>query len=132
METGLNKEVSFNYGRDVLVVSDVLCKDNECNGDISHCNSRYVRTAELAEGAESLEEGEVGYRNKGFDSHSVSNECSEAAEVDNFESVVSGLDADDGEDSRDSVAGEDADDERDELDHLLAEDGAEHCHEESD
>ena len=41
-------------------------------------------------------------------------------------------DADDGEDSRDSVAGEDADDERDELDHLLAEDGAEHCHEESD
>ena len=132
METGLNKEVSFNYGRDVLVVSDVLCEDNECNRDISHCNSRYVRTAELAEGAESLEEGEVGYRNKGFDSHSVSNECSEAAEVDNFESVVSGLDADDGEDSRDSVAGEDADDERDELDHLLAEDGAEHCHEESD
>ena len=114
------------------MVSDVLCEDNECNGDISHCNSRYVRTAKLAEGAESLEEGEVGYRNKGFDSHSVSNECSEAAKVDNFESVVSGLDADDGEDSRDSVAGDDTDDERDELDHLLAEDGAEHGHEESD
>ena len=51
---------------------------------------------------------------------------------DKTKEIVSGLDSDDGEDSRDSVAGEDADDERDELNHLLAEDGAEHCHEESD
>ena len=64
METGLNKEVSFNYGRDVLVVSDVLCEDNECNGDISHCNSRYVRTAELAEGAESLRKVKSGIETK--------------------------------------------------------------------
>ena len=132
MEAGINEEIFFNDGGDVLVVGYVLRENNECNGDISHRNSRYIRAAELAEGAECLKEGEIGHCKEGLDSHAARNECAEAAEVDNFKSVVVCSYTDNCKDCRNRIAGDDTDDERDKLNHLLAEDGAEHGHKESD
>ena len=131
MEAGLNEEIFLNDGGDILVVCDVLCEDNECDRHISHCNGSYVGTAELAEAAECLKEGEVGHREEGVEAYAILNKCTETAEVDYSESVVAGLDADSGEHRCNRIAGEDADDEGDELCHLLAEYGADHGDKES-
>ncbi len=122
METGLFCEVGSDDGRQVLVVGDVLSKDNECHRDVGYSDGCDVPEIQFLDTFERLNKCEVG---NPFD-------VCEFGEVDYLESIVAGYKAENGEQGRYKVTCEDSDDEGNHLQHLLAEEGAEHRDSQSD
>ena len=124
MKTRLFKEVNFNDGGNVLVVSDVLCKNYERNGNVSDGKRADVSAVDFLDAFSGSQESEIGKREN--------RKAGEDAEVDDSETIVAGLDADNGEDCGNGIAGKDTDDERNQLDSLFALGGAKHGDEKSD
>ncbi len=117
VQAGLSQQILADDGGQVLVVSDVLSEDNECNGNVSNSNSGDESAVDFLNALQSLDEGEVGNCE---DLH-----VGKDGEVDDLQSHIVGEDTDDGEDSSHNIANQDAQDEGDQLSHLLAVDGEE-------
>ena len=135
-QAGVDQQVVADDGGDVLVVGDVLGKDDEGDRDVGDRDGTDVATVQLFQTVDGLEEDEILRDqlvvDKGFERHAVFPENAELGEVEHLECVDAGGVADGGEDRRDGVACEDAENEGDQANHLLAVGGAEHGHEESD
>ena len=65
VETWLLEKIGPDDSGKVLVVSDMLSKYNECNGNVSYCNGCNVRSAKVVHALESLKEGELGNGKEG-------------------------------------------------------------------
>ena len=129
-ETGIFEEVLFNDGGDILVVSNMFCKDNERNGDVCRRDGTDVLTGEFAERTERLHEGERrDSEERGEGNLTVHEKVREVGEVDDLEGIDACRETDDGEESGNRVACADTDDERDQTGGLLTEGGREDGHE---
>lgn len=116
MKAGFFKQVALNDARKVLVVSNMLSKNNESNGNISNSNGSDVLAVNFSKSFERGKEGEVGNP-----LHIL-----EESEVDNLKRLISGSVTDEGEDSSNHISCKNTDNEGDKLNHLLAENGADH------
>ena len=119
-KTGLfANEVAVDDGREVLMVSDMLCKYNECNGHIKHCD--IAKSGEINAFTD-VQEGEIRNMDPAADRTEI--KSFQSVEGEDLEVGVAGSIADKGEDKGCCIACEDTDDEGDEPCHLFAVYGA--------
>ena len=120
VKTGLLKKILLNDGGDVLVVSNMLCENDECNGNVSNSNGGEVGSVELGNTLESFNKGELGDGDEGVERYAVLEEVGDVSKVDNLEGIDVSDAADQCEESGNSIAGENTENEGDQTNHLLA------------
>ena len=115
MQAGLFQQITSDDAGQVLVVSNVLCKDHKRHRDICDCDGCDEGAVDVLDALESFQEGEVGDRE---DFHIL-----EDGEVDDLQLHIVGGNTDGSENSSSNVTNQDAQNEGDQLHHLFAVNG---------
>ena len=82
----------------------MLCKNNECNGNISHCNGCNIAPRELLSTLDSGKEGELGNCEEGLKTNAALSKSQERSKVDNDKVCIACYCADNGEDKSNCIA----------------------------
>ena len=126
----LQKILADNRGK-VLVVSDMLSKYDECNGNIGNCDCTNLCAGNFFETGNGLDEGKCGEREKALEGEGREG-VYKSGVVDDFESIVAGYASDTIENTGCNVTSKNTEDEGNKLAHALAVNGAAHSYEQSD
>ena len=127
IQSRILQQVAADDARDVLVVCDVLCEDNEGNRYIGRKDRSNIGTGNLGEAGKCMRECEVRNREERRQLDAIRKEAGQGAEVRNLQSCVSRCDSDEGEDRCQNISRKDADDERDHTCVLPAVGAGKHC-----
>ena len=119
VETGILKKILFNDRRDILVVCNMLCENNKCNGNVSYGDGGEISSVQLGNTLESFNKGELGDGDKGAECDTILEEVGNISKVDYLESIDVCNATDQGEDSGNGIACENTEYEGDQTNHLL-------------
>ena len=127
IQSRILQQVAADDARDILVVCDVLCEDNEGNRYIGRKDRSNIGTGNLGEAGKCMRECEVRNREERRQLDAIRKEACQGAEIRNLQSCVSCCDSDEGEDRCQNISRKDADDERDHTCVLPAVGAGKHC-----
>ena len=114
------------------MVCNMLGKDHEGHGYISHSDSPYICAIQLAYPLERRYKGKFRKSQEGFERDTVRYQCLKGSKVDNQKGIISGGHADQRKRQRYRIPGHDANDKGNQPSPLAAENGADNNHKQSD